>query len=60
MAAVMGFGGALVNLFISKRSAKRLYNIQLIDNTINDHKLRIVYSTIQDIAYTSKIEMPEV
>jgi heat shock protein HtpX len=59
-AAVFGFGGALTNLMISKRSAKRLYNIQLIDSSIGDKKLRLVYATVEEIAFNHKIEMPEV
>jgi heat shock protein HtpX len=45
---------------ISKWSAKRLYNIQLIDSSIGDKKLHIVYTTVQEIAFNHKIEMPEV
>jgi heat shock protein HtpX len=58
-AAVFGFGGALVNLMISKWSAKRLYNIQLIDSSVGDKKLRLVYATVEEIAFNHKIEMPE-
>ncbi len=59
-AVIFGFGGALVNLMISKWSAKRLYNIKLIESSIGDHKLHLVYTTVQEIAFNHKIEMPEV
>ncbi len=49
-----------MNLMISKWSAKRLYNIKLIESSIGDHKLRLVYTTVQEIAFNHKIEIPEV
>ncbi len=58
--AVIGFGWALVNLMISKRSAKRLYNIHIIDTTEHNPKLKLVYNTVQEIAFNHKITMPEV
>ena len=60
LAIVMGFGGAIVNLLISRLSAKRLYNIQLFDSSIGDAKLRLVYTTVEQIAFNHKITMPEV
>ena len=60
LAIVMGFGGAIVNLLISRWSAKRLYNIQLFDSSIGDAKLRLVYTTVEQIAFNHKITMPEV
>ncbi len=58
--AVFWFWWALVNLMISKRSAKRLYRIQLIKSSEHDDKLRLVYNTVQEIAFNHKITMPEV
>lgn len=59
-AAVLWFGWAMINLLISKRSAKRLYNIQIIDGSVSDHKLRLVYTTVQEISYNHHIKIPEV
>lgn len=59
-AAVLGFGGAIVNLLISKWTAKRTYNIQLITDDVEDHTLRVVYMTVQDIALREGMNMPEV
>lgn len=57
---IFGFGGAFINLLISRWSAKRLYNIQLFDSSIGDAKLRLVYTTVEQIAFNHKITMPEV
>ena len=57
---VFGFGGAIVNLLISRWSAKRLYKIQLFDESIGSEKLKVVYRTVQEIAYNHKITIPEV
>lgn len=57
---VFGFGGALINLLISRWSAKRLYKIQLFDETIGNEKLKVVYRTVQEIAFSNKITIPEV
>ncbi len=59
-AAMLWFGGALVNLMISKRSAKRMYGIQLIDGSVSDRKLQLVYRTVEEIAYNHQIKIPEV
>ena len=57
---VFGFGGAIVNLMISRWSAKKLYKIQLFDESIGNEKLKVVYRTVQEIAYNHKITIPEV
>ena len=57
---IFGFGGAFINLLISRWSAKRLYKIQLFDETIGNPKLKLVYRTVQEIAYNNKITIPEV
>ncbi len=59
-AIVLGLGGAIVNLLISKWSAKRLYHIQLFDSSIGDPKLKLVYNTVEQIAFNHKIKIPEV
>lgn len=57
---VFGFGGAIINLLISRWTAKRVYNIQLFDESVSDWKLRDVYRTVQDIALRNNITIPEV
>ncbi len=61
-AAVLGFGGAIISLFISKWSAKKLYNIQILSasSASSDPKLQVVWSTVERIAQASNIKMPEV
>ncbi len=61
-AAVIGFAGSFISLFLSKWSAKRAYNIVLIDKTtsVSDEKLSLVYTTVERIAQMNAIAMPEV
>lgn len=61
-AAVIGFAGSFISLFLSKWSAKRAYNIVLIDKTtsVSDEKLSLVYTTVERIAQMNAITMPEV
>ncbi len=59
-AGVIGFGGAFISLLISRWSAKRMYNIQLIDSDIHDEKLQVVWNIVQKIALENNISMPEV
>ncbi len=61
-AAIIGFAGSFISLFLSKWSAKRAYSIVLIDETTaaSDPKLQIVWSTVTRIAQMSGIKMPEV
>lgn len=60
MAVVLGFGGAIINLFISKRSAKRLYTLIPIQVHVNQSKLRLVYDTVSQISSLHTITPPEV
>lgn len=68
MGAVFGFGGALVSLWMSRSMAKRMYNIQLIDNSVRNysqvgidpHKINIVYQTVSNIAQAERMPIPEV
>ncbi len=61
-ALVIGFGGAIISLLISRWSAKRAYSIVLLDaQTANrDPQLQIVWSTVERIAQMHQITMPEV
>ena len=68
MGAVIGFGGALVSLWMSRAMAKRMYSIQLIDNSvrnydqvgIDSHKINLVYQTVSNISQAEHIPIPEV
>lgn len=68
MGAIFGFGGALVSLWMSRGMAKRMYNIQLIDNSVRNysqigidpHKINVVYQTISNIAQAERMPIPEV
>jgi heat shock protein HtpX len=61
MSAVLWFLWAFVSLAISKWSAKKLYNIELLtDGNITDPKLKIVWDTVERIAQANTIKMPEV
>lgn len=61
-AAVVGFVGAFFSLFISRWSAKKMYNIELIDASTahSDAKMAIVWNTVERISRENNITMPEV
>jgi heat shock protein HtpX len=61
-ALVIGFGGALISLFISRWSAKRAYSIVILDaqTASRDPQLQAVWSTVERIAREQSITMPEV
>lgn len=61
-AAVLGFGGSFISLFISRWSAKKAYNITLINTQLasRDTKLQVVWNTVERIAQSKNIIMPEV
>ena len=61
-ALVIGFGGAIISLLISRWSAKRAYSIVLLDaqTASRDPQLQIVWNTVERIAQVSQITMPEV
>ena len=61
-AAIIGFVGSFISLFLSKWSAKRAYNIQLLEpsSVWNDPKLSLVWSTVERISQANHINMPEV
>jgi heat shock protein HtpX len=61
--AVVGFSGAIISLFLSKSSAKRLYNIKLIDSHqlgSLSRKEELVYNVVLDIANRNGIKTPEI
>ncbi len=61
-ALVLGFGGAIISLLISRWSAKRAYSIVLLDaqTASRDPQLQTVWSTVERIAQMNQITMPEV
>ncbi len=61
-AAVLGFGGSFISLLISRWSAKKAYNIILIDSqsVSLDIKLQAVWNTVERISQSKNIIMPEV
>ena len=62
-ASVFGFGGAIISLFISRWQAKKAYGIELITSdklASLDPRLQLVYRTVERIAQSEHIDMPEV
>ena len=61
-ALVLGFGGAIISLLISRWSAKRAYGIVLLDaqSASRDPQFQVVWSTVERIAQMNHITMPEV
>ncbi|HVN99883.1 MAG TPA: protease HtpX [Steroidobacteraceae bacterium] len=59
MAAVFGFGGALVSLGMSKWMAKRAMGVQVIDKPANANEEWLV-NTVRNLASQAGIGMPEV
>lgn len=47
-------------MFISKWSAKRVYNLQTISSSESDAQLRLVYDTVRELSFDHHITMPEV
>ncbi|GAB0174739.1 MAG: protease HtpX [Candidatus Altimarinota bacterium] len=61
IATVVGFTGSFISLFLSRWSAKRAYNITLLeDGNISNDKLKIVWDTVARIAQANNIKQPEV
>ncbi|MFN6961068.1 MAG: protease HtpX [Rhodocyclaceae bacterium] len=58
-AAVMGFGGALISLAMSKWSAKQAMGVQVIDQPANSTEFWLV-ETVRRYAEAAGIGMPEV
>lgn len=62
-AAIFGFGGAIISLLISRWQAKKMYGIILLDSSYlhqEDSRLQLVYQTVERIAKSKNINMPEV
>lgn len=59
-ALIFGFGGAYINLSISRWLVKRVYNIRLIqDNPINPTE-NMIYTTIVQLSQQQEIPMPQI
>ncbi len=58
-AAIMGFGGALISLAISKWSAKRAMGVRVIDSPSTSAEFWLV-ETVRKYAKEAGIDMPEV
>lgn len=62
-ALVVWFTGSFISLMMSKWSAKRAYNIQIIeDKNLYDlsKKERLFYDVVYDLAAKNRIKMPEI
>jgi heat shock protein HtpX len=59
MAALFGFGGALISLAMSKWMAKRAMGVQVIETPANPEQEWLV-STVRALATQARIGMPEV
>jgi heat shock protein HtpX len=62
-AAIFGFGWAFISLALSRWSAKRAYNIQVV--SIEDYynlnsKEKIVFDVVKDLAERNNITLPEI
>gem|GEM_PF-2170753 len=57
---VFGFGSAMIGLWTSRWTAKRVYSIKLFGESISDPKLQTVYQVVARIAQQQGITMPEV
>lgn len=61
LSIIVWFLGSFISLALSKWSAKRMYNIVLLEpGSINDDKLQLVWDTVERITQASGIQMPEV
>jgi len=59
-ALVIGMGGSLFSLFISKWMAKRSMGVEIIDpNNIREKELQWLYQKIAEISYKAGIKTPE-
>ena len=59
MAALFGFGGALISLMMSKWMAKRAMGVQVIERPANPDEEWLV-NTVRALATQAKVGMPEV
>ncbi|TCK01567.1 heat shock protein [Volucribacter psittacicida] len=59
LAALFGFSGSLISLFLSKTMAKRAVNAQVIENPSNEQE-RWLVNTVRQQAQQAGLPMPEV
>src|SRR5262245_58033024 len=60
-AVVMGMGGSVISLFMSKFMAKHMYGVQVIDPRASDPTLRQLVETVHGLARGAGLRgMPEV
>lgn len=59
-AAVFGFAGSFVSLFLSKWMAKKTMSIRIIPESTNDRSEKWLYKEIQKFSNKANIGMPEV
>ncbi len=57
---VWGMGGAFISLLISRWSAKRLMNVQLVDGQTGNQDLDWLHTTIGHLTRQANLPMPEV
>ncbi len=57
---VWGMGGALISLQISRWSAKRLMNVQLVDGHTGNQDLDWLHTTVGHLTRQANLPMPEV
>lgn len=59
-AAIFGFGGAFISLFLSKIIVKRSMGVKLISSDTHNETERWLYDFIQELSQKAGIVMPEV
>lgn len=60
-ALVIGMGGSIISLFLSKWMAKRSMNVQIVDpSDIRDAQISWLYDRVVEISYKAGIKTPEV
>ena len=58
-AAIVGFTGSFISLFLSKWMAKRAFGVQVITSPRTDEE-QFLFETVKDLSMRLKIGMPEV
>lgn len=58
-AALFGFGGSFISLWISKWLAKRFMGVKTFDSSTSDSQARWIYDTVAKQADKANIKMPE-
>lgn len=59
LAVIIGFGGSFISLLLSKKMAKWIMNVQIIDNPRSDQE-RKLFKIITTLAQHSAIKTPEI